>query len=142
MFTCNGINFESRVHYEFFEEKMIQLRPDCYLNSLIYTLGICHETRAHWHTLYDEVKGEINPDAIQSSWKTSGSIRVTRLAFHLFTNSMPTVNSCDKREQLTCDCKECQQYSIVELFCDEHAPYFVEVIKLRFPSSFRDSHRH
>ena len=142
MFTCNSANFESRAHYELFEEKIAQLQPDCYLKSLIYTLGICHETREHWHTLYDEARREINPDAIRSSWQTSGSIRVTRLAFHLFTNSMPTVNSCDKQNRQIRDCAECEGYSIVELFCDGQAPYFIEAIKLRFPSSFRDSHRH
>ena len=50
----SSIMFESEEHYSFYVEKAGQLHADGYLKALIYTVGICHDTRSRWARFYDE----------------------------------------------------------------------------------------
>ena len=40
--------FANDDHYSFFKEKVEALKADCYLKALIYTIGICDDTRCRW----------------------------------------------------------------------------------------------
>lgn len=84
--------FASKEHYEFFKQTCERLNADCYLKALIYTVGISEDTRSRWSSFYDEKERTIKPEVINSGWQTSGSVRITRLAFQLFTDSTPTAH--------------------------------------------------
>jgi len=74
------------------------------------------------------------PDAINAGWQTSGSMRVTRLAFNLFTDCAATAYSDDDYP----DVVELKYYSVSDIFCCEYAPYFIEAIKLRYPEFMKE----
>ena len=108
-------------------ERSQKLQPDVYLRSLIYTLGICHDTRRNFDSIYDVSKRAIIPDAICQPWQTGSSLKVTRLAFQLFTNTTPTAFLGDVH-----NIDECKRYSVSDIFCCCFAPYFFEAINLRY----------
>lgn len=57
--------------------------------ALVYTLGIDDNCRQHFADLYDTKARQIKEDALHAAWQTSGSRKVTRLAFNLFTWTTP-----------------------------------------------------
>lgn len=124
--------FASKEHYEFFKQTCERLNADCYLKALIYTVGISEDTRSRWSSFYDEKERTIKPEVINSGWQTSGSVRITRLAFQLFTDSTPTAIEYDKDDNPQYSFKECQLYSVSDTFCCSYAPFFVEAVKLRY----------
>ena len=125
------INFADEMHKAFFLKQSQRLKPDVFLSSLIYTLGMCNDTRRHFHSIYDAENRTINPQAIREPWQTGSSLKVTRLAFQLFTNSTPTAFFDGS---ISMD--ECKLYSVSDIFCCSYAPYFVVAIKLRYPEYF------
>ena len=113
-----------------------RLNADCSLKALIYTVGISEDTRSRWSSFYDEKERTIKPEVINSGWQTSGSVRITRLAFQVFTDSTPTAIEYDKDDNPQYSFKECQLYSVSDTFCCSYAPFFVEAVKLRYPDYF------
>jgi len=124
-----SIYFAGNDHLEFYAEQTKRLNPDCYLKALIYTLGICPDTRRRFDSLYDVEGRSIVPEAIHFGWQTSGSLKVTRLAFQLFTSCTPSAFAGSGNP----DFDECARHSVSDIFCCGYAPYFVEAIKLRYP---------
>ena len=122
------IRFVDDSHKDFYISHCQKLRPDTYLRSLIYTLGMCRDTRRNFMRIFDAGSRCINPETIREPWQTRTSLKVTRLAFQLFTGRTPTalLDSVDYYD-------ECSRYCVSEIFCCSYAPYFVEAIKLRFP---------
>lgn len=53
--------------------------------ALVYTLGIDYECRNHFSHLYNTKLNCIRPEGLREGWQTGASMRITRLAFHLFT---------------------------------------------------------
>ena len=53
--------------------------------GLFYLLGLLSETRRNISELYDFERDAILPGGLIQPWHTAGSIRVTRLAFNLFS---------------------------------------------------------
>lgn len=130
------IMFANKEHYDFFTQTSARLNPDCYLLALIYTVGISANTRTRWGSFYDERHREIKPGVIHEGWQTSGSMRITRLAFQLFTDGTPTAFEYDEHNERKENFRECQLYSVSDIFCCGDAPFFVEAIKLRYPEYF------
>jgi hypothetical protein len=124
----NHIRYVDDIHKNFYLEQVRKLKPDIYLRSLIYTLGMCHDTRRHFDNIYDAIKRCINPETIFEPWQTGSSLKVTRLAFQLFTDSTPTAYLSD-----TLNVEECMRYTVSDIFCCNFAPYFVDAINLRYP---------
>lgn len=122
------IRFVDETHKDFFVKQSLKLKPDIYLSSLIYTLGMCHDTRRHFDSIYDVRARSINPEAIREPWQTGSSLKVTRLAFQLFTDTTPTAFLDD-----AANFDECKRYSVSDIFCCSFASYFVEAINLRYP---------
>ena len=127
MTIVSNIRFADEAHKTFFLERSHKLQPDVYLRSLIYTLGICRDTRRNFDSIYDAGKRAIIPDAICQPWQTGSSLKVTRLAFQLFTNTTPTAFLGDAHSV-----DECRRYSVSDIFCCSFAPYFFEAINLRY----------
>lgn len=53
--------------------------------ALVYVIGIDDECRNHFEHLYDTKLNCIRPEGLREGWQTGASIRITRLAFNLFT---------------------------------------------------------
>ena len=125
--------FKDKVHKEFYETQLSiwqeknGKKADSYIQALIYTLGVCDDTRRHFSSLYDG--SSVVPESIHAGWQTGGSVRITRLAFQLYTDGTPTAYLGSDNG----DIEECRRYSVSDIFCCEFAPYFVEAIKLRYP---------
>jgi len=102
---------------------------DCYHRALVYTLGICDDTRKRFDEMYDKGERSIKRGAINAGWQTGGSLKVTRLAFNLFTDLPATAYGVADKG----DFGECKRYSVSDIFCCGFAPFFVEAIRLRYP---------
>jgi hypothetical protein len=124
-----NVCFANYEHLEFYSKQSARLNPDCYLKALIYTLGICSDTRRRFDLIYNVKDRCIVPETINSEWQTGGSLKVTRLAFQLFTDTAPSAFLCPDNP----DVVECKRYSVSDIFCCGFAPYFTEAIKLRYP---------
>ena len=58
------------------------------------------------------------------------SLKIIRMAFNLYCNGTPTVY---EKEGVEGKLKECEHYTVEDLFCCEYAPYFWQAIQLRYP---------
>ena len=128
----NGkIIFISKAHEDFYYEHLKKVRyQDAYHKALIYCLGICNDTRQNENRIYDFKTGFVKPECLQEGWQTSGSARVTRMAFNLYCNGMPSVSDdMDEEEQLM----ECRRYTVEDLFCCSYASFFWQAIQIRYP---------
>ena len=129
--------FKDNDHFQFFALKT-EGNKDVYYQTLVYTLGICNDTRKRFDELYDEKERGIISGAINAAWQTGSSRKVTRLAFNLFTDRTPTSLTYDESNNtVEEDFNECRKYSVSDIFCCEFAPYFVEAIRIRYPEYMR-----
>ena len=126
--------FSSEDHYKFYKEQIALCKnDDAYHRALIYTLGICPYTRSRFYRFYSH--GDLNLDLLHEGWQTGTSLKVTRLAFNLYTDGEPT--SFPKKGTITEEnLGECGLYSPSDLFDCEYAPFFVQAIKIRYPEHF------
>ncbi len=126
-----NIKFKDNCHRDFFYNYLKKCRyKDCYHQALIYCLGICSDTRRNINRIYDFKTGEVKTECLREGWQTSGSQRVTRLAFNLYNNGTPSIFDFDDlNEQLI----ECSKYTVEDLFCCGYAKYFWEAINIRYP---------
>ena len=133
--------FSNEEHEKFYYEKLKQAEDnltkgqvDCYHKALIYILGISEDTRKHFSQIYDIQSGYIKTECLHEGWQTSGSVRVVRLAFNLYTDGTPSIDDYESRDG---QISECRGYSISDIFCCGYAMYFWEGIKLRYPEYCR-----
>ena len=127
----NHMVFMDEEHEQFYFEKMRQVRwDDCYHKTLIYLLGLSEDTRRNFKSIYDIETGCVLPECLHRGWVTSESAKLIRLAFHLYTDKIPTLDEYRTKDKKI---KECCQYTVAELFCCSYAPYFWEAIQLRYP---------
>lgn len=126
------IIFKDNEHKDFYT-KMLEKAPhnDVYYRSLLYTLGICPETRYYIDRLYGE--DGIRLEGLNDSWQTSGTIQICRLAFNLYNGFHHTGSDWDNVTSCTGN-----EFTPYELFCNSDALYMLEAIKLRFPEYFRE----
>ena len=123
--------FANEEHEKFYYEKLEQARhQDCYHKALIYILGISEGTRNHFSQIYDMKSGFIKPECLHQGWQTSGSVRVVRIAFNLYTDGTPSVDDYKRKDE---QIRECREYSVSDIFCCGYALYFWQGIKLRYP---------
>lgn len=124
----------NKAHEDFFNKHKGE---DVYRNALFYTLGICETTRNNLSAIYDASTQCIIPDAIGAGWQTGTSVKITRLAFNLFTDNTPTAYKYSKDgSKVRSDIKECARYSVSDIFAGEYAPYMMQAIMVRYPSSY------
>ena len=112
--------FKDAEHEEFYN-KMISAsgRDDVYHRSLFYTIGICRETRDHYHRIYDVKNREIRPECLDEGWQTHGTRKICLMAFNLFNGY---VSKEDPRSSTPED-----------LFASEAAPFFTIALRIRYP---------
>ena len=98
--------FANEEHEKFYYEKLEQARyQDCYHKALIYILGISEGTRNHFSQIYDMKSGYVKPECLHQGWQTSGSVKVVRLAFNLYTDGMPSVDDNESRDEQVSECR-------------------------------------
>lgn len=127
----NKIKFIDRQHETFYKEKLDLLKQfkkdNPYYKSLIYTLGICNETRRNFKKIFNIETSDWHIDSLKSAWQTTTSKKVTRLAFNLFSDT-----GYESEKDLEDD-KNSSNYNISEIFSCSYAPYFYEAVKIRYP---------
>ncbi len=110
--------FTDSEHEKFYYEKLEQARyQDCYHKALIYILGISEDTRNHFSQIYDMKSGCVKTECLHQGWQTSGSVKVVRLAFNLYTDGTPSIDDYKRKaEQIG----ECREYSVSDIFVAHH----------------------
>ena len=109
------IAFNGEEHENFFYWMLTRCRNfDVYHQALAYCLGISADARANIHAIYDFETGCIKPECLKEGWITSGSGRVIRLAFNLYTNGLPNVDEIKDCQEMS---DECRRYTAAEIFC-------------------------
>ena len=125
------ITFKSKEHEKFYMEYLKKCRyQDVYHQALVYCLGIDRDTRNNVDKIYNFKTGCVKTECLQEGWQTSGSLRIVRMAFNLYCNGTPSVGDYEAEED---QLKECQYYTVEDLFCCGYARYFWEAIKIRYP---------
>lgn len=129
----NTIIFSSKEHEKFYKDYLPRCRwQDVYHKALVYCLGIDRDTRDHVNQIYDFQSGCVKPECLNQGWQTSGSMRITRMAFNLYCNGIPSIYNYDDSD-LEGQLKEAQYYTVEELFCCSYARYFWQAIQIRYP---------
>lgn len=95
--------------------------------ALIYLLGICDTTRNHYSEIYDENTREIDIAQLQKGWQTGTTIKITRLAFNLFSGFIYEDSDDFFKNKIS------KYYSVDEIFSCGYGPYLYQAIKLRYP---------
>ncbi|MGI6498960.1 MAG: DUF6075 family protein [Oscillospiraceae bacterium] len=121
--------FLDEAHNDFFRKIMERTHSqnDPYHLALFYTLGLSDDTRRNIADLYDFAEKGIETEGLYKCWQTSGTLRITRLAFNLYNGW-----NGESGGELA------GYYTPYELFCDGKALYFFEAIKLLYPESFQN----
>lgn len=120
--------FNGKEHEEFFHSCLARSHrdeTDPYYASLFYALGIAESSRRIINSLFDFKDNCIKPEGLHDPAQTSSSLKCCRLAFNLFTDSVPSD-----------DPSEIEKYSVSDVFCCSYAPYFVQAIRIRYPQYF------
>jgi len=127
--------FKDKLHKDFYAENILKTNSvhDPYRQALFYTLGLTRETRKYIHGLYDFREKGIDFDGLSKAWQTSGTMRVTRLAFNLYNNFNGQIYDEGTGTQAAIDGSG--HYTPEDIFCDGLMPYFFEAVKLRYPEN-------
>lgn len=119
-----NVVFNGNPHKQFFYGMLMRCqKQDSYHQAFFYAAGLAEEIRANIGELFDFERDQVCLEGLYAGWQTSGTDRITRLAFNLWNGWVEEGN-----EYLT---------SPYELFAGFHAPYFWEAIRLRYPASCR-----
>lgn len=116
--------FRDRTHNNEFRflVKRMNAEYGVYRLALAYLFTADTVCLEHIEELYDFEDDCIDPTALNKSWQTSTSLKTTRLAFNLYTDST-----------LFCSEDEVKYISVANIFCCELAPYYWEAVKIRYP---------
>ena len=80
------ITFKNKEHEIFYNTYLSKCScQDSYHKTLIYCLGLSEDTRRNANRIYDFKTGFIKPECLQEGWQTSGSEKIVRIAFNLYT---------------------------------------------------------
>lgn len=114
--------FKDEKHKEYYEKFISKAgisKFDKERKSLFYLLSLLDETRNNIKDLYDFENNWIEHEGLNKGWQTSGSIKVSKLAFNLYNGWSG---------------EDGDNYSPLELFSvsDENREYLLEAIRVRF----------
>jgi len=125
-----AIIFKNQEHEMFYMNYLPKCKQqDVCHKALVYCLGISGDTRQNIKRIFDFKRDCVKTECLGDGWITSGSARIVRMAFNLFCNGTPSAYDLEGEEQV----RECQRYTVEDLFCCEHAIFFWEAIKVRYP---------
>lgn len=108
------IAFNGKEHEEFFWDHLNKCRnQDAYHMALLYCLGIDSDTRKHVDEIYDFKAGCIKETCIHDKWQTSNSKKMVRLAFSVYCNGMPGIQTIEDVDKLL---QECEDHTVDDLY--------------------------
>lgn len=116
-------------HKEAYKEFLIKANINNYDNerkSLFYVLAMLRDTRARVNDLYDFKNNWIKIDGLEKPWQTSGSMKVTRLAFNLYNGFIQT--ECEASESEILKTTPLDVFSLDK----EYLEYMLYAVKIRF----------
>ncbi len=133
------IIFISEAHEKFYYEKLKEVRTqDVYHKALCYCLGINADTRKNCNRIYNFKTGNVKTECLHEGWQTSGSMKVVRMAFNLYCNGTPSVYDYEDAEE---QIRECNNYTVEDLFYCSYAPYFWQAVQIRYPEYATYNHK-
>lgn len=116
------ICFVDREHLALYNQNLNMAgKNDPYHKAFFYVVGISSDTRNNIQIIFDFEEDCIRPECINDGWQTSGSERLTRLAFNLWNGRNGDGGATP-----------------YDLFDCEFAPYMMEGIRLRYPGYCRE----
>ena len=119
------MTFKNPQHKRFFFEMLETTKKnDSYGRAFFYIAGLSEDTRKHIGDIFDFEENCIEPDGLSKGWQTSGSRKITLMAFNLWNGYVEP------------DCEE--ECTPNELFSTPDAMCFMEEIKQRFPEFVRE----
>lgn len=116
------VAFKDAAHATFYRRALERCgTADAYHKAFFYVMGLSRDTRHHIDQVFDFSEDAIRPNCLEEGWQTSGSARLTRLAFNLWNgwNSDGMATPYD-------------------LFDCEYAVYMLEAVRLRYPEYCRE----
>ena len=130
-FPEEGIRFTSSEHKKAYYDSLQKFSaPDSADKALCYCINLMQSTRSHVTEIFDFEQKCLKTECLKAGWQTSSSEKAIRMAFNLFSGEIPTVDYEDKVDN---QLKECQNYTVNELFYSSFAPYFWQAVQLRYP---------
>lgn len=130
-FPEEGIRFTSSEHKKAYYDSLQKFSaPDSADKALCYCINLMQSTRSHVTEIFDFEQKCLKTKCLKAGWQTSSSEKAIRMAFNLFSGEIPTVDYEDKVDN---QLKECQNYTVNELFYSSFAPYFWQAVQLRYP---------
>ena len=122
MIVTSDILFKSKEHEQFFFENLEKSKlKDEYHMAFFYVIGIADSTRQNINRLFDFKEDCIKLEGLHDGWQTGSSAKVSLLAFNLW-NGYIAEDVCRSVPD--------------SLFACSYAKYFVEGLKLRYPTYF------
>lgn len=83
------MTFVSDEHKQFYNDHWAIASKGNDYKALLYALGINAVCREHFFQIYDADECSIIPSVLHETWHTGSSIKIVRLAIHLFTWTVP-----------------------------------------------------
>ena len=81
------IIFQDEEHVKLYNEVLSKMKSkECEYKALAYLMTMDTAIRDHINSVYDFKYNVIKPSALYAPWQTHTSIRITRLAFNLFSD--------------------------------------------------------
>lgn len=98
--TTRIITFKNKEHENFYYTYLPKCRyQDVYHKALVYCFGIDRDTRENAEQIYDFKTGYVKTECLHEGWQTSGSVRIIRLAFNLYTVMFRKNGECFRQKK-------------------------------------------
>lgn len=125
--------FKDEKHKQFYNDciKKDGVKKDPFRQSFFYIIGLAVDTRKSIDSFYDFKKRCIRFEGLSAPWQSSGTIKVTRLAYNLYNGFSGDTGDGTK--------ENADLYTPYELFDSELLMYMFEGIKLRYPEHRQSS---
>lgn len=129
-------------HYEDFSHKVmfeeyVEMIPERLHNnreylSLLYLLSSNKDIRAHVEDVFDFDELEIKPYSYaRHGWQTSGSLRITRMAYNLFNGNK--LNGVEEDDEYYSE----DGYSVNDLFDSNNLDLFIQALTIRYSTDMK-----
>jgi len=134
------MRFKNNYHETKYNEFIGRLgsKADVYHKALFYLLAIEDSLAENIRSLYDFKTNEILFEGLNGGFQTSGTLRITRLAFNLFSSSTLSGELISEDEGYKDDAGS---YAPDVIFNDSNIFCFVEALFIRFPN-LRDAEKY
>lgn len=133
MTPISKIEFADNQHKQNYSALLARMRSlDEYHEAAAYLISLDAVCRDHQNDLFDLEDDSIIFDALRQSWQTGTSMKVTRLLFNLWNGCCTDGEQYKDSDGYEVDLPS-EKFTVDEIFCCGHAPYFWQAVKLRFP---------